>query len=57
MNENGVAVKATINRLGSASAGGFKLVLDVPENEADAVSQLLKGYLSKVLSVAFVIAP
>lgn len=57
MNEPGVAVKATINRLGSATSGGYKVVLDVPETEGSAVADLLKSYLSKPLSVAFVIEP
>lgn len=53
----GVAVKATINRLGSAASGGYKVVLDVPENEGAAVADLLRDYLAKRLSVAFVIEP
>lgn len=53
----GVAVKATINRMGSAASGGIKLTLDIPETEAENAAELLKNYLHKTLSVAFVIEP
>lgn len=57
MEKVGVAVSATINRLGSAASGGYKIVLDVPESDGTAVAELLKAYLAKPLSVAFIIQP
>jgi hypothetical protein len=54
---SGIAFKATVNRLGSASTGGFKITLDVPESEVESVSALLKEYIGVVYSVAFIAEP
>lgn len=54
---DGVTFLGTVNRVGSAASGGFKLVIDVPEVEADAASKLMRDYRDKVVSVAIVIAP